>query len=523
MGMHAADRSRSPHGRGDDDGYSCGHSAWDLFEDPESLTGYTYDDLILLPGSIDFGVHEVDLQSRFSRNIPLKTPVVSSPMDTVTESKMAIALALNGGIGVIHKNMSIEDQVREVVKVKKHKSGFITDPYCVTATMTLAALEELRKGSGFTGFPVTADGKMGSKLLGLVTKRDTEFVQDDKKSTLVSSVMTPVDKLVTAKDGVELDGAFALVASSKKGKLPIVTADGCIVALVSQTDLKKRNDFPLATKSKNKTLMVAAAIGTNSSEQARIAALASAGVDALVIDQKQGDTSAQRDMIRFIKKEFPDIDVVGGNVVTRRQAKHLIDCGADALRVGMGVGSVSRAQEVSACGRAQASAVYHISKLGRALGIPVIADGGIGSPGQITKCLCMGASAAMCGSLVAGSEEAPGEYFWSDKGTRLKAIRGNKSAEILEEKLGRSKRSGSTMLVAHGVSGTVQDKGSMMKYVPYLIQSIKHGMQDIGAKSIVDIHEKLFSNKLQFELRSAAAQREGGIHDLASFERTLFS
>lgn len=524
--MGEPDRSRSP--RGERDEIQCGHTAFDLFEDPECLTGYTYDDLILLPGSIDFGVQDVDLSSRFSRNIPLKTPLVSSPMDTVTESGMAIALALNGGIGVIHKNMRIEDQACEVVKVKKHKSGFITDPYCVTPTMTLAELEQLRKGSGFSGFPVTEDGKMGSKLLGLVTKRDTEFMDSDAKTTLVSSAMTPLEQLVTAKDGLELLDAFEIVAKSKKGKLPILSADGRIIALVSQTDLKKRNDFPLATKCKDKTLTVAAAVGTNKSEEERVRALVKAGVDALVIDQKQGDTTAQHDMIRFIKKEFPDIDVVGGNVVTRRQAKNLIDCGVDGLRIGMGVGSVSRAQEVSACGRAQASAVYHCSKLGRSVGVPVIADGGIGNPGQITKCLCMGASAAMCGSLLAGSEEAPGEYFWStEQGVtrRLKAIRGTQSVDTLgsEDKLGRSKRSGSEMMVAHGVSGTVQDKGSMMKYVPYLIQSMKHGMQDMGVKSVTGIHDRLFSNKLVFELRSAAAQREGGIHDLASFERTLFS
>jgi len=503
-----------------------GHSAWDLFEDPASKTGYTYDDLICLPGSITFGVHEVILDSSFSRNIRLKTPVVSSPMDTVTESKMAIALALNGGIGVIHKSMPIESQVKEVTKVKKFKSGFITDPHCVGPSMTVAELEGLRKACGFTGFPVSEDGKLGSKLLGIVTKRDTDFI-DNPADTLVSSVMTPLEQLITASDGIELNEAYDIIAKSKKGKLPITSQDGKIVALVSQSDLKKRGDYPLATKAADKTLMVAAAIGTNESERERVRALVAAGADALVIDQKQGDTSAQHDMIKWIKKEFRSVDVVGGNVVTRLQAKHLIDCGVDGLRVGMGVGSVSRAQEVGACGRAQASAVYNVARFARSFGVPIIADGGIGSPGHITKCLCMGAGAAMCGSLLAGAEESPGDYFFSENGFRLKSIRGTQSVESMKklsnDVLGRSKRSGSEVMVAQGVTGTVQDKGSMMKYLPYLVQSVKHGMQDIGVMSVEEMHKRLFSFQLRFEIRSSAAQREGGVHGLHSFERRLYA
>jgi IMP dehydrogenase len=521
-----ADRSRSPRKSNvDQEAPACGHSAWDIFCDPRMQTGYTYDDLILLPGQILFGVHDVELESKFSRNISLMTPLVSSPMDTVTESKMAIALALNGGIGVIHKSMSIEQQAKEVTKVKKFKSGFITDPYCIVPTMTVAELEAVRKSCGFFGFPVTSDGKLGSKLLGLVTRRDTDFCEDPGK-TVVSDVMTPASKLQTADEGVDLADAYEMIAKSKKGKLPIMAKDGSgvIVALVSQTDLKKRNDFPLATKSPNKTLRVAAAIGTNPDERARVTALVKVGVDALVVDQKQGDTTAQHTMIKWIKKEYPDVDVVAGNVVTRKQAKNLIDCGIDGLRVGMGVGSVSRAQEVGACGRAQASAVYNTARLARQYGVPVIADGGIGNPGHIIKCLCMGASTAMCGSLLAGAEESPGEYFFSESGQRLKWIRGTASVEQLKKDvIGRSKRSGSGVVVAQGVTGTVQDKGSMMKYLPYLNQSMRHGMQDIGVRTVAELHEKLFSYSLRFELRSAAAQREGSVHSLHSFERTLYA
>lgn len=524
-------RSRSPRKSpeidGDDEAATCGYSARDLFLNPNNKTGFTYDDIILLPGQINFDIGDVELETQFSRRITLKAPIVSSPMDTVTESRMAIAIALHGGIGVIHRKMDIEAQVGEVVKVKKYKNGFITDPKCLSPTMKMSEYLQLRASAGFNGFPVTSDGKMGSTLVGLVTRRDTDFMEHEGH-LLVSEFMTPFDKLFTAPENVSLEEAYQLVAKSKKSKLPIISEDRRLVALVSQTDLKKRNDFPLATKSANKSLRVAAAVGTHPSEQGRVRALAIAGVDAVVIDQKQGDTSEQADMIRWIKKEVPEIDVIGGNVVTRMQAKHLVDAGADGLRVGMGVGSVSRAQDVAACGRAQASAVFHTSLIAREAGIPIIADGGIGSPGHIIKSLCMGASVAMCGSLLAGCEESPGDYFFSETGMRLKAIRGNQSLETLnrsssEKDQGRMKRSGAQIMVAQGVSGTVQDKGSMFSYLPYLMQSLKHGLQDIGMQSVTKLHNNLHSFQLRFELRSAAAQKEGGVHGLHSFERKLYA
>jgi IMP dehydrogenase len=489
-------------------------------------SGYTYDDLICLPGQIDFGVHEVVLDSWFTRKIKLKTPIVSSPMDTVTESKTAIAIALEGGIGVIHTNMTLEEQVKEVQKVKKYKSGFITDPICIMPTMPLVELDALRSRCGFTGFPVTEDGKMGSRLVGLVAKRDTDFVVG-RESVRVGDIMTPVGSLVTAEEGIDLKAANEKLHSSKKGKLPIVTKEGRLVALVARTDLKKNVAYPLATKDpQNKSLMVAAAIGTRISDRDRARALVLAGVDAIVIDSSQGDSVFQHDMIKWIKKELGEhVQVVAGNVVTKRQAKHLIDCGADAIRVGMGIGSICTTQEVCACGRAQASAVYNVAKLARAHGIPILADGGIGSPGHIVKALCLGAGAAMCGSLLAGTEESPGEYFYAENGVRLKRYRGMGSIEAMKK--GSDDRyfgSASTVVkVAQGVSGTVQDKGSLHMYVPYLVQGVKHGMQDLGEKSLDAVKEALYSGFLRFELRSPAAQREGGVHNLHSFERKLFT
>jgi len=512
---------------GTDDDLDDGYSALEIFETSVGRNSYAYDDLICMPGHINFGVHEVTLDTRFTKTIQLKTPIVSSPMDTVTESRMAIALALEGGIGIIHASLSIEAQATEVVKVKRFKSGFIMNPVCLKPDMPISELDELRKQCGFTGFCVTSDGSMGSKLLGLATKRDTDFV-DDRASKKVSDVMTPVDKLLTVQEGVEIEEAQKTLVSSKLGKLPIVTKEGILVALMTRADVLKKEDYPLATKDDNKSLQVAAAIGARKNEKDRIRALVAAGVDAVCFDFSQGDNVFQRDMIKWAKAEYPKLQVIGGNVATERQASHLIACGVDALRVGMGVGSTVTTQEVCACGRAQASAIYHIAKLAHQHDVPIIADGGISSPGHIVKALCLGADTVMCGSLLAATMESPGEYFFSDGGVRLKVHRSRQSVEAMSnaenaESGARMKRSSTGVKVAMGVSGTVQDKGSVHPYVRYLVQGMRHGFQDIGARSRDQLLAQLRSGRLRFELRSAAAQREGGIHSLQSFERKLFA
>ena len=315
-----------------------GYSATEVFGGKSlSCVGYTYDDIILLPGHINFGVEEVQLTTRFTKKIALNVPFVSSPMDTVTESGMAIMMALHGGIGVVHYNMTVEEQCSEVHKVKKYRNGFITDPLCLAPDATVDDVKSVKEQHGLSGIPITENGKLGGKLLGIVTNRDIDFV-DDPANTKVSDIMTT--NLVTAEDGVTLAEAHKVLREAKKGKLPVINSSGELVSLISRSDLMKNRDYPLASKDLTSNLLVGAAVGTRPNDRVRLEALVGAGIDVVVIDSSQGDSVYQLDMIRWIKATWPDLEVVGGNVVTQRQALHLIQAGADGLRVGMGSGSI---------------------------------------------------------------------------------------------------------------------------------------------------------------------------------------
>ncbi len=492
-----------------------GFSGEELFT---TSTGYAYNDFIILPGYIDFAPDDVTLETNLTRNIRLKSPLVSSPMDTVTEAEMAIALALWGGIGIVHYNNTIEQQADIVSRVKRYENGFINKPMVLSPQHKISDIDMIKARYNFSGIPITENGKLNSKLVGIVTNRDIDFEKD--RSRVLAEVMTK--DLLTAREGIALSEANNILRTSKKGKLPIIDAEGKLVALLSRSDLLKNREFPLATKDQKKQLRVGAAISTKDESKDRLAALSEAGVDVVIIDSAQGNSVYQIEMIKYIKKEYPHIDVVGGNVVTEEQCEILIKAGADSLRIGMGPGSICTTQTTMAVGRPQATAVYRTARYCSKQGIPVIADGGIANIGHISKALALGASTAMMGSMFAGTNEAPGEYFY-ENGVRLKKYRGMASMEAMEA--GGSKRyfaEDAKIIVAQGVSGAVMDKGSMNDYVPYLLQGLKHSFQDMGVRNVKFLHEKLYSKELRFEIRSAMAQREGHVHDMYSYKEPQF-
>jgi IMP dehydrogenase len=481
----------------------------------EKAVGITYNDFILLPGHIDFTLEEISLETNLTRNIKIKRPLVSSPMDTVTEAKMAISMALLGGIGIIHYNNTIEEQVREVRRVKRFENGFITEPVVLSPNHTIKDVENIKETHGFSGIPITEDGTLNTKLVGIVTKRDIDFVRDRNKK--LREVMTT--HLVTASVGISLAEGNKILMESKKGKLPIIDKQGCLVSLMSRTDMLKNEDFPFASKNKDKQLIAGAALSTREDDKERLAELAKAGVDVIVIDSSQGDSIFQINMIKHIKKHHPHIDIIGGNVVTARQCKSLIDAGADALRIGMGSGSICITQDTLSVGRAQASAVYHTAKFSKEYAnVPVAADGGVANIGHIVKALSLGASTVMMGGLLAGTSESPGEYFY-EGGVRVKKYRGMASHEAMEKGGGKRYLSSEDRVkVAQGVTGTVVDKGSVVHLVQYLMQSLLHSFQELGCRNIQELHKGLYEGILRFEMRSPSAQAEGSVHSLYSFK-----
>ncbi|KAI0021130.1 IMP dehydrogenase [Xylariomycetidae sp. FL0641] len=502
--------------------------------DTKKHGGLTYNDFLVMPGYIGFPASDVVLDSPITKRITLKTPFVSSPMDTVTEEQMAIHMALQGGLGVIHHNCSAEAQAEMVRKVKRFENGFINDPIVISRTTTIGEAKALKEKWGFGGFPVTESGKLNSKLLGIVTNRDLQF--EDDLSQPVEKVM--VTDLVTAQSDITLKEANRILAASRKGKLPIVDTDGNLVSMISRSDLTKNLHFPLASKlPESKQLICGAAIGTRPEDKTRLKKLVEAGLDIVILDSSQGNSLYQIDMIKWIKQEFPGLDVIGGNVVTREQAANLIAAGVDGLRIGMGSGSACITQEVMAVGRPQAAAVYSVSNFAAKFGVPCIADGGVQNVGHIVKGLALGASTVMMGGLLAGTTESPGTSFVSREGKLVKAYRGMGSIDAMQDKkagagskntqasnagTARYFSEGDSVLVAQGVSGAVAHRGSISNFIPYLAAGLRHSLQDCGQSSLKLLHEAAADGTLRFEIRTASAQLEGGVN-MESYEKKLYA
>lgn len=467
----------------------------------------TYDDVLLKPGYSENLPSETILDTKFTRNINLKMPIVSAAMDTVTEAETAIVMAQNGGIGVIHKNMSAEKQAFEVKKVKKYESGMILDPVTVGPEETLQSVIDSNRRHRITGVPVVDSAR---KLIGILTSRDLRFETNFRQK--VKEVMTPLDRLVTAPEGIGIEEAKNLLHKNRIEKLPVIDKEGKIKGLITIKDILKGIDFPDSNKDKLGRLRVAAAIGVGGKEEERAAALAEAGVDAIIIDTAHGHSLGVIQMVKTLRAKYKDIDLVAGNVATAKACEDLIAAGVDAIKVGIGPGSICTTRVVAGIGVPQLSAILDCSTVCRAAGIPFIADGGIKYSGDLVKALAAGASTVMLGSLFAGTDETPGERILY-QGRSYKVYRGMGSlgAMVLgsKDRYGQGAVDDLGKLVPEGIEGQVPYRGSLASNIFQLIGGLRAGMGYVGAKNLIELVEKA-----QFIQITAASLKESHPHDV---------
>lgn len=448
--------------------------------------GLTYDDVLLVPAYSQVLPREVDISTRFTRNLRLNVPIISAAMDTVTESKMAIAMAREGGIGVLHKNMSIEQQAIKVRKVKRAESGMILDP----VTLPMDALVEDAKASmrehSIGGIPIVDDA---GKLTGIVTNRDLRF--ENNNSRPITEVMTS-ENLVTAAEGTTLQEAEGILQAHKIEKLPVVNEDQKLVGLITFRDITKLTLKPTANKDQYGRLMVAAAIGVTADATERAEALKNAGVDAIVIDTAHGHTQGVVNTLKEIKKSFPDLEVIVGNIATAEAARYLVDAGADAVKVGIGPGSICTTRVVAGVGFPQFSAVLEVAAAIKGSGVPVIADGGVRYTGDIPKAIAAGADTVMLGSLLAGTKESPGETIIYE-GRKFKSYRGMGSVEAMKEgskdRYFQDVEDDIKKLVPEGIVGRVPYKGELYESMHQFIGGLRAGMGYCGAKDIASLQD----------------------------------
>lgn len=469
--------------------------------------GLTFDDILLLPARSDFMPKDAEVSTHLTRTIRLNTPLVSAAMDTVTESRTAIAMAQAGGIGVVHRNLGVAAQAAEVAKVKKHESGVITDPITIAPDITIAHARGIMERSHISGLPVTK----GDKLVGILTNRDLRF--EKRLDRLVSEVMTK-EQLVTAWPGISRDEAEEILHKHRIEKLLVVDDDMHLKGLITVKDIEKTSRHPNACKDEYGRLRVAAAIGTGEDREARTTALVEAGVDVIVLDTAHGHTASVVETIKTLKHEFRGLDVVAGNIATADGAEALIEAGADGIKVGMGPASICTTRVVSGVGVPQMTAIVETVRVAARTGVPVISDGGIRFSGDIVKALAAGAQAVMIGSLFAGTEESPGETILY-QGRSYKQYRGMGSLEAMREREGSRNRyfqddeDGTDKLVPEGIEGRVPYKGPLSVVLEQLVGGVKAGMGYTGCQNLQELR-----TKAKFMRVSPAGLRENHVHNV---------
>ena len=460
-----------------------------FIEDRIVMDGLTYDDVLLVPAYSEVLPRTVDLSTRFSRNIELKIPFISAAMDTVTESTMAIAIAREGGIGVIHKNMSIEEQARQVAIVKSADNGMIYDPVTIRKCKTVADALDLMAEYHIGGIPVVDEE---NHLVGIVTNRDLRFELNQNRP--VDEVMTH-ENLVTTHVQTDLFGAAQILQENKIEKLPVVDDDNHLIGLITYKDITKAKDKPMACKDAKGRLRVAAGVGVTNDTMDRIGALVEAGADAIVIDTAHGHSKFVIEKLKEAKARFKDVDIVVGNVATGEAARMLVEAGADGVKVGIGPGSICTTRVVAGVGVPQLSAVYDVASALAGTGVPLIADGGLRYSGDVVKALAAGGYSVMSGSLIAGTEESPGDTIIYN-GRKFKSYRGMGSLEAMEcgskDRYFQAGVKDTKKLVPEGIAGRVPYKGTVQEVIYQLIGGLRSGMGYCGAASIEDLHHARF-------------------------------
>ncbi|HJY84433.1 MAG TPA: IMP dehydrogenase [Candidatus Binatia bacterium] len=473
----------------------------------EIAEGLTFDDVLLVPAASDFTPKDADVRTALTRTIQLNVPLVSAAMDTVTEARTAIAMAQAGGIGIIHRNLSVAAQAEEVEKVKKYESGMITDPITISPDLPIAQAREIMQRYHISGLPVTKDGK----LVGILTHRDLRF--EKRLERLVAEVMTK-DRLVTARPGTSLEEAKEILHRHRIEKLLVVDDRMHLKGLITVKDIEKTSQYPDACKDELGRLRVGAAVGTGEDREARVEALVRAGVDVVVIDTAHGHTTSVIETIRVLKYAFPTLEILAGNVATTEGTRALIQAGADGIKVGMGPASICTTRVVSGVGVPQLTAIAESVQVAAPAGIPVMADGGIRFSGDIVKALASGAHSVMIGSLFAGTEESPGETILY-QGRTYKLYRGMGSLEAMREREGSRNRyfqddeENAGKLVPEGIEGRVPYKGSLALIIDQMVGGLKAGMGYTGCRTLAELR-----TKAKFIRVTSAGLRENHVHDV---------